>query len=66
MEAEDLSVTLQRKEEEVDLSSSEYFTTKRTMIVTINSERLQDQSFIAKIHRDDNLPDNWFTFIQFF
>ena len=66
IEAEDLSVVLSRREPEVDLSSSEYFTSKKTMIVNVNSERLQDPGFIEKIHRDGNLPPNWFTYIQFF
>ena len=66
VEAENLSVVLSRREPEVDLSSSEYFTSKKTMIVNVNSERLQDPGFAEKIHRDENLPPNWFTYIQFF
>ena len=66
VEAEDLSVVLSRREPEVDLSTCEYFSRKKTMIVNVGNERLQDPSFIEKIHRDENLPPNWFAYIQFF
>ena len=66
VEAEDLTDILSRREPEVDVSSSEYFINKRKMIYNISDQRLQDPSFIEKIHRDENLPPNWFNFVQFF
>ena len=62
----DLSVELLNREPEVDLSSSAYFMSKKTMIVSISSERLKDPGFVEKIHRDENLPENWFTYITIY
>ena len=62
----DLSEVLAIRDPELDLSNSEYFKNKKSMIVSISSDRLRDAGFIEKVHRDENLPDNWFTYITIY